>query len=98
MPLLLAFALAAAPAEPAPQARFEALFPDWRAVSRESLGREQAPSAPPRRSRNDAEALGERVGRLVAEGDCAAGERIAREAGDFPLLAAVRAHCRMPQL
>src|SRR6185436_1034338 len=39
-------------------------------------------------------ALGERVGEIVREGDCDDGERVAREAGDFALVEAVRAHCR----
>ncbi|HEY5710320.1 MAG TPA: hypothetical protein VIT38_00370 [Allosphingosinicella sp.] len=38
--------------------------------------------------------LGERVGEMVRSGDCEGGERIAREAGDFPLVQAVRDHCR----
>lgn len=39
-------------------------------------------------------ALGERVGEIVRTGDCEGGERIAREAGDFALVQAVRDHCR----
>lgn len=39
-------------------------------------------------------ALGERVGEVVRTGDCEAGERMAREAGDFALVQAVRDHCR----
>lgn len=38
-------------------------------------------------------ALGERVGDIVALGDCAEGERVARTAGDFALVAAVRDYC-----
>ena len=38
--------------------------------------------------------LGERVGEIVRTGDCEAGERMAREAGDFALVQAVRDHCR----
>jgi hypothetical protein len=30
----------------------------------------------------------------VRAGDCEEGERVARAAGDFPLVEAVRAHCR----
>lgn len=43
---------------------------------------------------NEAVALGARVGEVVRNGDCEEGERIARQAGDMPLVAAVRAHCR----
>jgi len=46
------------------------------------------------RSQAEAVALGERVGQVVRAGDCAEGERIAREAGDFALVRAVRDHCR----
>jgi hypothetical protein len=45
------------------------------------------------RSREEAEALGARVGEIVRGGDCAGGERIAREAGDFALVQAVRDYC-----
>ena len=43
--------------------------------------------------RNQGRALGERVGEIVGLGDCAEGERVARAAGDFALVEAVRAHC-----
>jgi hypothetical protein len=43
--------------------------------------------------REQGRALGERVGEIVRLGDCAEGERVAREAGDFALVEAVRAHC-----
>ena len=46
------------------------------------------------RSDDQAVALGRRVGEVVRTGNCAEGERIAREAGDFALVRAVRAHCR----
>ncbi len=46
------------------------------------------------RSQAEAMALGERVGAVVRTGNCAEGERIARAAGDFPLVRAVREHCR----
>jgi hypothetical protein len=45
------------------------------------------------RSREQAEALGARVGEIVRGGDCAEGERIARDAGDFALVQAVRGYC-----
>ena len=46
------------------------------------------------RRRAEAEALGARVGEVVRLGDCEEGERIARAAGDFALVRAVRDHCR----
>jgi hypothetical protein len=46
------------------------------------------------RSEGEAVALGRRVGEVVRTGNCAEGERIARQAGDFALVRAVRAHCR----
>lgn len=93
-------ALAAEPA-PAPQPRFEGLFVDWRDASRESVEAERraaalAPTgaaAVPGTVPGSA-ALGQRVGEIVALGDCAEGERVARAAGDFALVAAVRDHCR----
>jgi hypothetical protein len=45
-------------------------------------------------SRAEAEALGARVGDVVRLGDCDEGERLARAAGDFALVRAVRDHCR----
>lgn len=51
-----------------------------------------SPLAPPR-SEAEAVALGRRVGEVVRTGNCAQGERIARDAGDFALVRAVRAHC-----
>lgn len=44
--------------------------------------------------RNEGRALGERVGEIVRAGDCDDGERVARAAGDFALVEAVRGHCR----
>ena len=43
--------------------------------------------------REQGRALGERVGEIVRLGDCAEGERVAREARDFALVEAVRAYC-----
>lgn len=105
-PLLLSPAAALAqgtpPAEPKPG--FESLWTGWSGVSRESVqAEEQAartaqPAAPaaeaPRRYQAGSVALGERVGEVVRLGDCEEGERLARDAGDFPLVDAVRAHCR----
>ena len=79
------------PAEPPP--RFGTLWLDWKALGREAGAAELAP--PPHLSRrsDEAAALGERVGEAVSGGDCAIGERLAREAGDIPLARAVRKHC-----
>lgn len=46
-----------------------------------------------RQLRGQGRELGERVGEVVRGGDCAQGERIARQAGDFALVEAVRSHC-----
>ena len=92
-----------APAEPAePKLRADALWTDWKAINRQSIQAEtQARAAPTpsvrRRSQAEASALGARVGEAVAIGDCAEGERLAREAADFALVEAVRAHCAPPK-
>ena len=97
--LALAASLAQPAAAPPPPetSRFGALFTDWRSASQEALeqerSRDSAASAPVR-SEAQARALGDRVGRIVAEGACEEGERIAREAGDFALVRAVQDHCR----
>jgi hypothetical protein len=49
------------------------------------------------RSEEEAVALGRRVGEVVRAGDCAGGERMAREAGDLALVRAVQEHCRRPR-
>lgn len=54
-------------------------------------------ASPPARSRDEAVALGRRVGEMVRAGDCAGGERLAREAGDLALVRAVLEHCRQPR-
>ena len=81
-----------------PAAPFERLWTDWRSVSRQSSASEKAETdagSAPKTATEAAEAAarGERVGEIVASGDCAIGERLAREAGDIPLARAVRAHC-----
>jgi len=62
---------------------------------REGPGATSIPAGSPlfSRSREEAEALGARVGQVVRGGDCAGGERIAREARDFALVQAVRDYC-----
>lgn len=108
-PLLMSPAAAlaqTAPAEPPPAQKpgFESLWTGWSGVNRDSVRAEEqaartAQSAAsaveaPRRYQAGSVALGERVGEVVRLGDCDEGERLAREAGDFPLLDAVRTHCR----
>jgi len=100
--------LAAAPAaaaEPAVEmrARFGTMFVNWNSASREAIEAEReaaarpaadpAPLSPAAMTVPGSRALGERVGDIVALGDCAEGERVARSAGDFALVAAVRNHC-----
>jgi hypothetical protein len=97
---------AAAAAQPAAEGRprFDGLFVNWSAASRESIEAERKAAAQPAPAPVSAaaavalatpgsQALGERVGEIVAMGDCAEGERVARTAGDFALVAAVREHC-----
>ena len=110
--LLLCAALAPAPAlaqrPPGDQAGFETLWTGWSGVNREAMAVE---SEAMRRMREDLAAadaerlrqlrgqgreLGERVGEIVRGGDCSEGERVAREAGDFALVEAVRRHCGAP--
>jgi len=110
-PLLLSPAVAqgqSAPATsdtPADKGDFESLWTGWSGVSREAMRAEAeaaqsgraAPADVPRHYRAGSVALGERVGEVVRQGDCEAGERLAREAGDFALVDAVRTHCRPAQ-
>jgi hypothetical protein len=100
-PILLAAALAAAapaqqPAVPGQQG-FSGLWTQWNNANSASLQaevrRQQAP-APSGPLRAGSPELGARVGEIVRAGDCEEGERVARAAGDFPLVEAVRAHCR----
>jgi hypothetical protein len=87
-----------------PRAPFEGLFTDWQGAARASAeaereaqvrppalqpvstGTSYAPGSP---------ALGQRVGEIVSLGDCSEGERMARAAGDFALVAAVREYCEV---
>jgi hypothetical protein len=94
--LLLALSAATAPSSEAPR-----LFTDWRTISRQAgeaeaamlkVAQESARNAAPE-DKARARALGERVGQIVAAGDCAEGERVARAAGDIGLARAVRDYC-----
>src|SRR3546814_19728737 len=69
----------------AESAGFGAMWVDWNALGRQSSAAERAPPPVQQRDRADAASLGQRVGEVVASGDCAIGERLAREAGDLPL-------------
>jgi hypothetical protein len=94
---LLASALAsAAPGQPAAPG-FSGLWTRWSGVNAESLQAETTRAAPVQAEgvyRAGSPELGARVGEEVRGGNCAEGERLARAAGDFPLLEAVRIHCR----
>ena len=96
----LAIVLAALPAgaiaqsSPLPDTR--GLWLDWRQINAASLEAEEQRRAPAPRTAEQAQKLGERVGELVATGDCVGGERMAQEAGDLPLVEAVRRYCRGP--
>ena len=106
--LLLAWpSLAAAAPAPStePSSDFSGLWTGWNRVNREAMSIETAAMRRVRRDvetadaarlrelQNQGRALGERVGEIVRLGDCAEGERVARAAGDFALVEAVRAHC-----
>ena len=98
----LAPSAAFAEQSPAPTS-FSGLFTSWNNVNRDSVRAETEMRAPAAgavpasselgRSHGQAVALGERVAEAVRRGDCAEGERLAREAGDFPLVRAVRDYC-----
>lgn len=100
---LILIALAeVAPAQARP--RFDGMFTDWQGAARASAEAErEARSRPPALQPAStgtayapgSPALGQRVGEIVALGDCAEGERVARAAGDFALVAAVRDHCEV---
>jgi hypothetical protein len=102
--LLTAAALAAAaPAgaqtapRPASPGSFSSLWVPWNVANSASIqaeGDRQAPAEGAGPLRAGSAALGQRVGDMVREGDCEGGERLARSAGDLPLVEAVRAHCR----
>lgn len=89
---------------PEPTSRFEGMFTDWRGANRASAEAEREALARPAIVQQAAApaayapgspALGQRVGEIVALGDCNEGERVARTAGDFALVAAVREHCEV---
>lgn len=75
----------------------QGLFIDWRSLNRDAVRAESVERVPSETDRGAARTLGERVGEVVATGDCEGGERMAREAGDFELVAAVRRYCTQTQ-
>jgi hypothetical protein len=99
-----AFAQATTAASPASD--FQRLWTGWGSVNRDAMTTESdavqrlrreiaaADAEHLRRLGNQGRALGERVGEIVRLGDCEDGERVARQAGDFALVEAVRGHCR----
>jgi hypothetical protein len=95
---MIALALASvASAPPAAAPDYSGLWTRWAATNGDSLRAEasrQPPAAPTGPLRAGSPELGTRVGEIVRAGDCQEGERVARAAGDFPLVDAVRAHCR----
>jgi hypothetical protein len=94
---LIASALAsAAPAPTAAPDPYAGLFTPWSGANSDALRSEaaRAPAAAAGPLRAGSPELGQRVGEIVRSGDCAEGERVARAAGDFPLVEAVRSHCR----
>ena len=88
--LMPAAAVAAAPASIPASAN---LWIDWNELSRRAAGARPQPPAPAV-SEAEARALGDRVGRMVAAGDCRGGEKVAMAAGDSKLVEAVRNYCR----
>jgi hypothetical protein len=95
--MLIALAAAAPAQPPATGPDYSGLWTRWSAVNGDALRAEtarQAPTAPSGPLRAGSAELGTRVGEIVRGGDCEEGERVARAAGDFPLVEAVRAHCR----
>ena len=107
--LLVAVALAQTAPGAAPPARFGQLWTGWSSANSESIQAEKAALERLRRDiaaanadrrrqlMSEGRALGERVGEVVRIGNCAEGERLARQAGDFALVAAVREHCALEQ-
>jgi hypothetical protein len=96
--LILAAPASAQSGAPAPAGDFGGLWTPWTGANRDAMRAETAPPPAAQPVRGPLAAgsasLGERVGEMVRLGDCEGGERLAREAGDFPLVEAVRGHCR----
>ena len=63
---------------------------DWSELSRRAAA---AQAQAPAQGEDQARALGDRVGQMVAAGDCRGGEKMALAAGDTKLAQAVRNYC-----
>lgn len=95
----------AADAPAAAPSEFSRLWTGWGSVNRDAMSTEteamrrlrqdltNADAERLHQLQNQGRALGARVGEIVRLGDCEEGERVARAAGDFALVEAVRAHC-----
>jgi hypothetical protein len=92
--ILAAFLMASAAdgAEPAKPSAPTSLWTDWKGLNGASLKAEASPERR-RQLQEEAAARGKLVGELAAAGNCAEGERIAREARDFELVRALVAYC-----
>jgi hypothetical protein len=98
-------AASTAPASSAPENDFRSLWTGWSDANAASMTLERQAVERVRQDyvtanserrgelQNQGRALGERVGEIVRLGDCQEGERVAREAGDFALVQAVRDYC-----
>jgi hypothetical protein len=77
---------------------YRSMFVKWNALSEQSRAAEAAtrPQAGAQPSPVAAAALGDRVGEMVATGNCRGGEQMALDAGDLALARAVRDHCNAP--
>lgn len=90
-------AAAPRPTAPAPAtAPYRSMFVDWSSVAPAAVAAEAAPQPGRQRSPAEADALGRRIGEVVASGDCRGGEQLALDAGDYALARAVRDHCNAP--
>ena len=63
---------------------------DWSELNRRAAS---AQTPAPAQGEDQARALGDRVGQMVAAGDCRGGEKMALAAGDTKLAQAVRNYC-----
>ena len=82
---------------PAPSG-YRSMFVKWNALSEQSRAAEAAtqPQTGGQRGPAAAAALGDRVGEMVATGNCRGGEQMALDSGDLALARAVRDHCNAP--
>ncbi len=88
--ILLLALLAPCSAVAASPAAVKGQWIDWNELSRRAAA---AQAQAPAQSEDQARALGDRVGQMVAAGDCRGGEKMALAAGDTKLALAVRNYC-----